>query len=120
MDVLHVTEASLDGVRRHVLDLIRGLGTLGVSQGLAFSPRRSDQLMWRGVEWCQANGVSTYELPMDRRINPWADLRAARQLLRIVRVARPRLLHLHSSKAGGVGRLTACLIPRIATVYTPH
>lgn len=54
-----------------------------------------------------------------RSIRPDKDFAAARQLRRIVREIRPDIIHLHSSKAGAVGRLAllGCGKP---VFYTPH
>jgi glycosyltransferase involved in cell wall biosynthesis/CDP-glycerol glycerophosphotransferase (TagB/SpsB family) len=58
-------------------------------------------------------------VPMTRAIAPWSDMRAMLALRRIVRRGRPDIVHLHSSKAGLVGRL-ACLGLKCKVVYTPH
>jgi glycosyltransferase involved in cell wall biosynthesis len=58
-------------------------------------------------------------VPVKRAIAPWSDLRAMLALRRIVRRSAPDIVHLHSSKAGLVGRL-ACLGLKCKVVYTPH
>jgi glycosyltransferase involved in cell wall biosynthesis len=63
--------------------------------------------------------IRVHEIAMEREISPLSDLRAYAELLKVIRSRRPDLLHLHSSKAGAIGRLAAfsCGVP---SVYTPH
>ncbi|GLQ50821.1 CDP-glycerol glycerophosphotransferase family protein [Dyella flava] len=66
-----------------------------------------------------AQGAPVNIVPMRRSIAPWSDFKAALALRRIVRHSAPDIVHLHSSKAGLVGRL-ACLGLGGKLVYTPH
>ncbi len=118
--VLHVTEASLGGLRRHLDDVMRGLHNLGVQQSLVYSPARADSGMRALVTWCRAEGIETCELAMPRSIRPIDDARAALALRRTIRQLAPTVLHLHSSKAGGVGRLAALGLRGLRVVYTPN
>ncbi len=74
-------------------------------------------------EWRAAGGVVEV-VPMQRAVGPLADLRALLRLQQLIRLHRPQVLHLHSSKAGALGRLAALLRrlagQRVAVVYTPH
>ena len=54
-----------------------------------------------------------------RQISPRQDLRALRELVRIGREVRPDVIHLHSSKAGVLGRL-AYWRAGVPLFYTPH
>lgn len=65
-------------------------------------------------------GVQVTELDMWRRVRPFRDAAAVMGLRRLLRVSRPDLLHLHSSKAGAIGRLAAAFSGTGPVVYTPH
>lgn len=54
---------------------------------------------------------------LQRAISPFHDLRAAVQLRKIYRHYRPDVIHLHSSKAGVLGRL---VFPSKRIIYTVH
>lgn len=54
-----------------------------------------------------------------REIRPARDLEALRELRRLARAIRPDLIHLHSSKAGALGRL-AWSGKKTPLFYTPH
>lgn len=60
-------------------------------------------------------------IPFDagREIRPRQDLLALRQLTKILRGLTPDITHLHSSKAGVLGRL-ACRFLRFPNVYSPR
>jgi len=119
MTVMQVVESWEGGVRRHVRDLVSALDQSMFRCELALSLGRSpaggeDELAWYG-----AHDVPVYEVPMRRGIAPFADLAALWRLARLIRRARPDLIHAHSSKAGFLARLAGgcCGVP---VVYTPH
>ena len=119
-DVLHFTRSTFAGVRRHVVDLILGLRELGVRQSLVFAPDDADQGFWDGLAQMEALGISTHSVSIPRQLSPAKDFAAGRELRRLIRHLRPRMLHLHSSKAGGIGRLAALGIAHLPVVYSPH
>ena len=59
-------------------------------------------------------------LPMVREIRPFRDLKSLYSLWRLLKSEKPDVIHLHSSKAGVLGRIAARFsnIPRI--FYSPH
>ncbi|HEX7979967.1 MAG TPA: glycosyltransferase, partial [Gemmatimonadaceae bacterium] len=119
-DVVHVTRSTNAGVRRHLVDLMLGLHDLGVRQSLVYAPDDADQGFWDGLARMQALGISAYSISMPRRLSARHDFAAARELRRLLRILRPRVLHLHSSKAGGIGRLASLGIAGLPVVYSPH
>ena len=54
-----------------------------------------------------------------REIAPLADARALAALMPLLRRLRPDVLHLHSSKAGFLGRIAARLLGHKSVIYTP-
>lgn len=65
--------------------------------------------------------IEFINLKMNREINPINDLRALLKLSKIIKVEKPDIVHLHSSKAGFLGRLACFLIRYNGKVfYNPH
>lgn len=54
-----------------------------------------------------------------RSINPWKDVKALFELRKVVRQIKPDIIHLHSSKAGALGRM-ALNGRDVPVFYTPH
>ncbi len=108
-----ITKAELGGAQSHVADLIRGFAAnyqihLGVG---------SDGPL---TEQARIAGAQVHFLPrMVRSINPFTDAASVRECLDLVRRVQPDLLHLHSSKAGIVGRLVGRKTG-IPAVFTAH
>lgn len=120
--VLHILEATLGGTRRYLENILDASRSSLYHHGLVYSTHRSDKQFWDFLGRCQSQGWETWEVPMVRSIHLSRDLTAYRQVRQIIRKFEPDIVHCHSSKAGGVGRLAAWLLgsyrPRI--VYTPN
>lgn len=73
------------------------------------------------VPFLEERGMRFIELEgSTRSMDPWADLRAARALWRILKVERPDVLHTHNPKPGLYGRVLGRMagVPRV--VHTTH
>jgi glycosyltransferase involved in cell wall biosynthesis len=57
---------------------------------------------------------------MRRAIDPWQDVLALLELVRLCRRVRPDIVHAHSSKAGALGRLAAALAGVPVRIFTVH
>jgi glycosyltransferase involved in cell wall biosynthesis len=67
----------------------------------------------------RARGMDVRIVPMARHLSASDDIGACRGLSRVIRELAPDIVHLHSSKAGLLGRL-ACTGLRQPVIYTPH
>lgn len=115
--IVHVSESLATGV----LAVLRMLIVQQVRDGhevvLIGSPRRADT----PAEWRRdfPRALTFIDLPMEREIEPFADLRSVVQLRRKLAELEPDVVHLHSSKAGAIGRVAALgLGARV--IYQPH
>lgn len=67
-----------------------------------------------------AQGIPIHRLPLQRGYGrPGADLAAFRQLVGLLRTGRFDVVHVHSAKAGVLGRLAA-MVAGVPVVYSPH
>lgn len=102
-----------EGAAQHVLDVIAGVNRDRYELDVA-CPKAS--LLWRSLR--EDPGVRLHEIAPARGPSP-ADFRSLRTLVPLVRSAD--VIHLHSSKAGFVGRVAAALSRRAeAVIFTPH
>jgi glycosyltransferase involved in cell wall biosynthesis len=116
--ILHVTEAFGGGVFTSLTKLSNGLAARGHEVHLVFSRRTETPF---DVETHLASAVHLHEIELARAINPIADLRGLLALRRLMKAIDPDIVHLHSSKAGVLGRIVARSMRRERTTfYSPR
>ncbi|MFJ1793828.1 glycosyltransferase [Kitasatospora griseola] len=111
MTILHVSQPVDGGVARVVVDLVRGQRAAGCRVLVACPPGG------RLAHEAAAVGARVLDWPAERSPGP-GTVGEAWRLRRILRSARPDVLHLHSAKAGLAGRLAAR--SAVPTVFQPH
>lgn len=116
--ILHLTEAFGGGVFTSLTRLASALSARGHEVHLAYSRRAETP---DDVASHVAPPVALHELRLARSIDPMADLRGLVAMRRLIRCIDPDILHLHSSKAGVLGRVVARLMRRVETTfYSPR
>lgn len=63
--------------------------------------------------------VREYHISLYRSLNPFNDLKALIQTIKIIKKEKPDIVHCHSAKGGVIGR-TAGWVTGSPTCYTPH
>ena len=116
MHILHVAGALKGGPLSAVADWTRYQLAAGHKVSLVYSPVRDPLDTFRDALAAEIE-LHALEIPRDIRIA--TDYRACRKLVNIVRVTRPDVIHLHSSKSGAIGRIAAILCGT-PTIYSPH
>lgn len=72
-------------------------------------------------EEARTSGAVLHEISsMRRAVNPWHDVRCYYTLRKLIRKVRPDVVHMHSSKAGIIGRAAAWAERVPAVVHTVH
>ena len=116
--LLLVSEPMEYGVLSYLERLLDGLDRTRWEPALACSPHRMAPQARRLVGRLRAEGVRVRHLPFRRRIGV-GDATTVLHLLAELREFRPDVVHLHSSKAGVIGRAIARRLG-IGVLYTPH
>lgn len=116
--IVHVTEAFGGGVLSFLVDLCNRSVTAGYDVVVVYSERDETP---KNVRELFDPSVRLVNVRMRRAISPLHDFAGVLQLTHRLRVERPDVIHLHSSKAGALGRVAARLGARHARViYSPH
>jgi glycosyltransferase involved in cell wall biosynthesis len=116
--ILQISEAFTGGVFASVTGLCNGLAVRGHEVHLAFARRGETPA---DVRAHVHPAVQLHELALVRSIDPRSDWRGLRAIVRLMRELAPDVVHLHSSKAGVLGRLAARWTGRAErTFYSPR
>lgn len=117
--VIHVLEATDGGTGRYIKEVIPALCAAGVQVHLVCSLLRNPgyQSVVAHLEKC---GATVTRFDMVRDIRVVQDLKSLIKLWRFFRQHDADVIHVHSSKAGALGRLAALAAKRRPVIYTPH
>ena len=124
--VIHViTRLSMGGAQQLVYELTaRMLAShhdVLILTGLADEKTTTSAPNNRVLEQARAAHVPVEICPfLQERISPWTDLRALFWLCRRLRRCRSAIVHVHSSKAGILGRLACRLVGVRRVIYHVH
>lgn len=114
--ILFVVEAMGGGVFTYIVDLANEL-VKQYDMYIAFAIRKQTPTDFRDYFDTRIHLIPVNSFK--RSISPYHDIRAYFELKRIANDVAPDIIHLHSSKAGAIGRLVfrRCTVPLF---YTPH
>lgn len=116
MKILYIVTRGdvIGGASMHVLELASEMQRRGCDVTILLGP--GDIV----AQLAQQRGLSIIVEPLLlRQISPLQDLRCFIRLSRLLRQLRPDVLHLHSAKAGLLGRIVAKL-QRVPVIYSVH
>jgi glycosyltransferase involved in cell wall biosynthesis len=116
MHIVHVAGALKGGPLSAIAEWTKLQTVAGHRVSLIYSPLRDPPESFRGNFPPE---VELYALDIPRDIHPVNDFRACRSLTRVLGIMQPDVVHLHSSKAGALGRIAARLVG-IPAIYSTH
>ncbi|MEG2100210.1 MAG: glycosyltransferase [Flavobacterium sp.] len=124
MKVVHIVEALEGGVYTYFKDLSAYFGDEEISKNIEttiiYSSNRN------GVSTQKVNaefskGINLIHLDMVREISLAKDLKSIVKLIQELKKINPDIIHLHSSKAGVLGRISSFLLfKKTKLFYSPH
>lgn len=117
--VAHIVESMLGGIRRHVIDIIENLDKDKYEVYLIYSNRRADKVFFEEKEELEKHCTLILCNEMERKLG-LNDLKAYKVVKNHLSIIKPDIVHCHSSKAGIVGRLAACVLKSKVIIYTPN
>jgi len=121
MRVTHIiTRLILGGAQENTIASVLGLRERhGVDAELISGPTRGPEGSLEEA-FAKTPGVLTVTPHLVRKLCPWDDPLALRDLTRLLRQRRPDIVHTHSGKAGILGRLAARRAGVPIIVHTVH
>lgn len=124
MKVVHIIEALGGGVYTYFNDLSHYFGDDEIVKDLSttviYSGNRKE-IDPEKIESEFSKGVSLIKINMVREISPIQDFKSILHLRKKLQKLNPDVIHLHSSKAGVLGRIACFLLfKRKKIFYTPH
>lgn len=122
--VIHVVEALAGGVYTYFKDLSHFMGQDKVAQNIKtyiiYNDKRKE-IIAENIQKDFSSNVTLIPLEMERELNPIKDLKATFKLRKLFKEIKPDVIHLHSSKAGVIGRFAKFLtFQKVKVFYTPH
>lgn len=119
--VLHIVEAFGGGIYRYFVDLCKVLDSeVRIKNIIIYSDQRKEVDL-ENIKTDFSTASSLEVVPMSREIHPVKDIKAVFQLKKVIEKYHPDVIHLHSSKAGILGRIAYRLASSKALLYyTPH
>lgn len=115
--IAHVVESFGAGTLSMVSAIANQQARAGHAVSVLHSLREETPANWQTLFDPRIDFV---ELPMIRAIHPGADWRAGRLLLAALKRFQPEIVHLHSSKAGALGRLVSLAYRGPRWFCSPH
>lgn len=124
IQIVQFVEAFGGGVYTYVKDLCNFLvlneSTSNIKIHLIYSPNRVEfdkEIFKKEIH----PNVILHELKIDRKINLSKDINIIKQIRKLLKEIQPDILHLHSSKAGVIGRFASFrLVEKNKIFYSPH
>lgn len=113
--ILHIVEAFGGGIITYLNDLTKGQSEtykVYIAHGLRYeTPVDFKKIFDDRIVWIE---IQNFKKPIG-----WHDLKAYKELQVLQDKLRPDIIHLHSSKAGAIGRILFCRRKDLF-FYTPH
>jgi len=124
LKIVHIVEALEGGVYAYFKDLSHFFGNEEISKNIETTIIYSGHRNGVSIEKVNAEfstNVNLIHLDMVREIAPFQDLKAILKLRKELQKINPDIVHLHSSKAGVLGRISSFLLFKKKKIYyAPH
>ena len=115
--LIHIVESFGGGTFTVLTQIVNSLNPLEFDVSIAYSLRPEITSDFRDRI---RKEVRLIHLPMVREVKPLHDLKSLFQLWKLLKKEQPDVVHLHSSKAGFLGRIAAKLSGVNRVFYSPH
>lgn len=120
LKVLHVSETFITGVYTYIKTICAFTAKHPrLETTIIYSPNREGTADLDFDQDFDAS-VTLIPLSMQREVSPLEDYQSLQALKKLIRSIQPDVIHLHSSKAGILGRVASRVCPSARVYYTPN
>lgn len=110
-----ITKGNFGGAQRYVFDLATSITKQGFISTVAFGEAA---LLKKKLE---GKNIATRVIrSFQRDINPFLEIKALKEILSVIREVNPDVIHVNSSKAGGIGALAGRISGVKNIIFTAH
>jgi glycosyltransferase involved in cell wall biosynthesis len=117
--LLIISETLIDGVGKHIIDLLTNLDQEKFDIHVFHSSNRIDEKFKEAKQRLNKQ-IHFYQIEELHREIGFYDAKAFVKIYKLMKNIKPNIVHCHSSKAGVLGRLSAKLQGINQCYYTPH
>jgi glycosyltransferase involved in cell wall biosynthesis len=118
--ILHVSETFAAGVYTYIKDICEFFDNIeGVDSFVIYSNKREDTNPSKfSIDFSKK--TTLIEISMEREISPFNDFKSISLISKQIKNLKPDIIHLHSSKAGVIGRIASKSYRKAKVFYTPN
>ncbi|MTG96572.1 MULTISPECIES: glycosyltransferase [Myroides] len=121
MRVVHIVESFGGGVYSYFKDLAHFFSKVDDIETIIIYSNNRKEVSEEQIKNDFPKNITMICVEMQRELKPIKDIKATLKLRNLLKSIKPDVVHLHSSKAGVIGRwATTFMVKRKAIYYTPH
>jgi len=118
--VLHISETFVTGVYTYIQSICKYTSNhKNIKTFVIYSPNREGTEK-HDFDKDFSKDTSLIPVSMQREISFTNDLKSYREIKKNIKKIKPDVIHLHSSKAGVLGRIASKVYPKARVYYTPN
>jgi len=114
-----ILEATLGGIRKHVVDLLKGLNKEEFEIYFIYSLKRADVKFKQDLIELE-KFIKLIEIPFSSSINTFSDVKTYLKLKKLLQKIKPDLVHMHGAKSGAIGRVVCKELGIKKIIYSSH
>lgn len=121
MRIVHIVESFGGGVYSYFKDLALFMSQQKNIETIIIYSNRRKEVSEEQIYNDFPKNIKLISVDMERELKPFKDLQSTFKIRKLLKDIKPDVVHLHSSKAGVIGRWATTLIgKRNHVYYTPH